>query len=546
MYNENENNVMNNTNYNYDPMTGEYIGNRTDMPEESSENYTSPIGEEIVDNSMYMRENAQTSVEENMQENVSQSTEQVNAEESDSTYRYTGEQLENQWKPNTGTYFTEQNVKEKAPKAKKVKIKKEKKPISTGKLLAACTASALVAVVASSGVMYGLYKNNIEENYMLKSDYAAASIGNTGTALNNIAVSQTGNNDSQYEYSVEQVAEAVLPSVVSITSTAIVQSNYNPFYGGGSYQVTGAGSGIIVGKSDTELLIVTNNHVVEDTTSLTVEFDDGTSIDSAYIKGTNASNDIAVVAIKLSELKTDTLNSIKIAVLGDSDNLSVGESVIAIGNALGYGQSVTSGVVSALDREITLDTGEITVIQTDASINGGNSGGALVNRQGEVIGINVAKASSASSSSTVEGMGYAIPVSEVMDIINELMNKETKEPVAEENQGYLGLTGSGYVEVDSSTSQMYNIPVGIYIREVIEGSPIDEGGISSGDVITAVEGEEIATYDELKNAMKYYAVGDEVKLTVQMRGERAYKEKEITIKLISYEALEEMIEEQEE
>lgn len=458
-----------------------------------------------------------------------------------SVYHFTKEQLENQWQPNTGTYFTDANAAVNV-KQKKAKVKKEKKPAGVGKIFAACTASAMVAVIASTGIMYGLYKAEIEDNYMLKSEYAAANIGSTRTELNNITT--TGNEDTG-TYTVSQVSQAVLPSVVSITSTAIVQSNYNPFYGGGSYQVTGAGSGIIVGKNDTELLIVTNNHVVEDTTSLTVEFTDGKTVQAAYVKGTDSSNDLAIVAIKLSDLDEDTLNAIKIAVLGDSDSLSVGDGVIAIGNALGYGQSVTSGVVSALNRTISLDSGDITVIQTDASINGGNSGGALVNMNGEVIGINVAKASNSSSSSaTVEGMGYAIPVSKVMDVISELMNKEAKVPVSEDEQGYIGLTESDYVEVDSGTSKMYNIPEGIYIRQLIEGTPLEAAGISSADVITAIEGEEITTFDELKNEMQYYAVGEEITITVQVRGEKKYKEKEFTVKLISKEALEKIIDEQ--
>ena len=372
---------------------------------------------------------------------------------------------------------------------------------------------------------------------MLKSEYRAASIGNTGTTLNNLSM-LTSDKDIEGEYSVKQVAKAVLPSVVSITSTAIVESNYNPFFGGGRYQMTGAGSGIIVGKSDTELLIVTNNHVVEDTTSLTVEFVDGSVIDSAYVKGTNSSKDVAIVAIKLDDLDDGTIDAIKLAVMGDSDNLQVGDGVVAIGNALGYGQSVTSGVISALNRTITLDYGDLTVIQTDASINGGNSGGALVNRQGEVIGINVAKASqSGTSSASVEGMGYAIPISQVKDIINDLMNKETKTPVAEDDRGYVGITKGTYVEVDESTSQMYNIPEGIYLREINEGTPLDKAGMAKGDVITAVNGENVTTFAELQEQISYYAKGETITLTVQVMSDRSYKEREIEVTLVSYDEL---------
>ena len=477
---------------------------------------------------------------------INGSAPQVNgAEAQNTTYSYTREQLENQWQPNTGSYFTDSSTDKKTAKkakkeqkaVKKAAKKANKKPMTGGRIAAACTASALSAVIISSGVMYGLYKRNIEDNYMLKSEYRAASIGNTGTTLNNLSM-LTSDKDIEGEYSVKQVAKAVLPSVVSITSTAIVESNYNPFFGGGRYQMTGAGSGIIVGKSDTELLIVTNNHVVEDTTSLTVEFVDGSVIDSAYVKGTNSSKDVAIVAIKLDDLDDGTIDAIKLAVMGDSDNLQVGDGVVAIGNALGYGQSVTSGVISALNRTITLDYGDLTVIQTDASINGGNSGGALVNRQGEFIGINVAKASqSGTSSASVEGMGYAIPISQVKDIINDLMNKETKTPVAEDDRGYVGITKGTYVEVDESTSQMYNIPEGIYLREINEGTPLDKAGMAKGDVITAVNGENVTTFAELQEQISYYAKGETITLTVQVMSDRSYKEREIEVTLVSYDEL---------
>lgn len=438
----------------------------------------------------------------------------------------------NEWRPYTGTYFNDIN-----PENKETKKSKKKKTVGMGKLVTACAATGIVTVLLSSTVMYGLVKNELDDSYMKKTDYKAASIQNTSAALSNISVTDSDDENSQ-EYTVEQVAEAVLPSVVSITSTAIVQSNYNPFYGGGTYQVTGAGSGIIIAKSDTELLIVTNNHVVEDTTSLTVEFVDGSTVESTYIKGTDSKNDVAVVAIKIEDLSEETAQAIRIATLGDSESLSVGENVVAIGNALGYGQSVTSGVVSALNRTISLESGDMTVIQTDASINGGNSGGALVNRQGEVVGINVAKASNSSSSSaSVEGMGYAIPISEVKDIINELMNREVKQPVAESERGYIGITSSSYVEVDSQTSQIYNIPEGIYIRELNDDTPIKNAGIVEGDVITAVEGVEVKTFDELKEQVSYYAAGETITLTVQVRGERRYHEEEIEVTLISLEEL---------
>ncbi len=445
--------------------------------------------------------------------------------EGDTTYQFNREQLENEWQPNTGTYFTQEEKK---------KAKKSKGNTGAGKLITTCIASTMIAVLASTGAMYGLFKYKIEDKYLLKSEYAASSIG---TTLNNISsltsTDTTAKNNPDELYTVNQVAKALLPSVVSITSTSMVESNFNPFSGGGSYQVTGAGSGIIIGTNDTELLLVTNNHVVSDTTSLTVEFSDGTSIDTAYVKGTNSSNDIAVVAIKLEELEKSTLDVIKIAVLGESDDLEVGDQVIAIGNSLGYGQSVTSGVVSALNRTIKLDSGDISVVQTDASINGGNSGGALVNMRGEVIGINVAKASSSSSSSaSVEGMGYAIPISEVKDIIKDLMSKEAQKPLSKEEKGYMGLTS--YVEVNEERSNMYKIPVGVYIRGLTEGGPLDNAGISVGDVITAINGNVVKTYDDVLEIMQYYKEGDEIEVSLSVRGEKSYSEKEIKIELIGW------------
>ena len=304
--------------------------------------------------------------------------------------------------------------------------------------------------------------------------------------------------------------------------------------------MSGAGSGIIIGTNDTELLIATNNHVVADTTSLTVEFEDGSSIDTAYIKGTNSSNDIAVIAVKLSEISEDTSSAIRIATLGDSDELEVGDQVIAIGNALGYGQSVTVGYVSALNRELTVENTTIKAIQTDASINGGNSGGALINMKGEVVGINFAKQSSNSmSSSSIEGMGYAIPISQARDIISELMNKEAKEKVDEDEKGYIGITSA--VSIDASVNAMYNIPEGAYLKGIAEDSPADKAGIQIGDVIIAVEDEDIDSYDELQEQMNYYAAGDKVTFTIMRAKGNQYEEKDIEVTLCSYDELKKLI-----
>lgn len=426
--------------------------------------------------------------------------------------------LEHQWQPYTGQQYNDMGNK-----PVRQKVKKEKKPVTFGKVIATCTAFMMTTIIANSAIVYVAY-DSFRDNYVSKSQYASENIKTTSETLSAI-VSETGTS-----LTVAQVAEAVMPSVVAITSTSIVEQSGNPFFGyGSSYQVEGAGSGIIVGKNDTELLVVTNNHVVEGTTSLTVQFTNDVSVDRAYVKGTSADNDIAVVAIPLDAIDSDTLNYIKVATLGDSDAMKVGDGVIAIGNALGYGQSLTVGYVSAKDRQITTEETTLTVIQTDAAINGGNSGGALLNMNGEVIGINVAKSSSSSSSSaSVEGMGYAIPISQAKDIIEELSNKETRYPVADEDRGYMGVK---LITSDSSASQYYNIPEGAYIREVYENSPAEKAGLMEGDVIVAVDGEKVTTADELVDILSTYSAGETVNLTVMVRNSRQYEEKEIEVTL---------------
>jgi serine protease Do len=447
---------------------------------------------------------------------------------------------ENQWQPETGAMYAEKNGKK-----KKARKKKEKKPLTMGRVVRTCVGFMLITVVVNSAVMYGAMKANLG-GYVTSSEYKkSTSLLSTQSNINSILSSNssdvtTTDNSNSSSLSVKDVATAVLPSVVSITSTSIYQSSSNPFMYGGTYQVSGAGSGIIIGSNDSELLIVTNNHVVEDTTSLTIEFVDGTTIDSAYVKGTNSSNDIAVVAVKLADVSEDTASAIRIATLGDSDSLNVGDQVVAIGNALGYGQSVTVGYVSALNRTLTVDNNDMNTIQTDASINGGNSGGALINMNGEVVGINFAKqSSSSSSSSSIEGMGYAIPISQAKDIINELMNKEVKEKVEDDEKGYIGITSA--VSIDSSVTQMYNIPEGAYLKGIAEGSPADEAGIQIGDVIVAVDGDSISSYEDLQEMMGYYAAGDKVKITVERANGNSYKEKEIEVTLCSYDELETLI-----
>ena len=328
--------------------------------------------------------------------------------------------------------------------------------------------------------------------------------------------SSTGTSD------VATIAKNAMPSIVSITNMSVqeVQS----FFGGTQQQEsTNVGSGIIIGQTDSELLILTNNHVVEGNEKLTVSFVDNESVE-ANVKGTDSTKDLAVVAVKISDVKDSTMDKIAVATMGDSSKLEVGEQVVAIGNALGYGQSVTSGIVSATER--TLDGYEGgTLIQTDAAINPGNSGGALLNSNGEVIGINTAKV----ATDSVEGMGYAIPISDASDTIQNLMNQETKTKVSEAEQGYLGIQG---VDVSDESAKMYNMPTGVYISDVVKNGGAQQAGLTKGSVITGLEGTTISDMNSLKEQLQYYRVGDKVKVTVQVPGNNGeYTEKTVEVTL---------------
>lgn len=332
---------------------------------------------------------------------------------------------------------------------------------------------------------------------------------------------------------VEDVAEAVMPAVVSITNKSVqeVQDIFGMYGFGGryrgrtyTYENESCGSGIIIGENDTELLICTNNHVVEGATEITVGFVDD-EIYEATVKGTDADNDLAVVAVNLEDISDDTMSQIKIAQIGDSDNLKVGQQVVAIGNALGYGQSVTTGIVSALNRSIYVEddssvseTVYENLIQTDAAINPGNSGGALLDMNGCVIGINSAKA----SSSGVEGMGYAIPISSAQPILEELMNKKTRtETVDEEDSAFIGISGQ---EVSDEVALLYGIPQGIYITDVTDGSPAEEAGLQKGDIIVKFDGTSVSSMQELKELLPYYAAGETVTITVSKANDGEYED----------------------
>lgn len=322
---------------------------------------------------------------------------------------------------------------------------------------------------------------------------------------------------------VAEVAKQCKPSVVAITCTSIEQ--VQSFWGTQSYETEGAGSGIIVAQNDTELLIATNNHVVSGAESLSVCFnDDKEQVYEAVVKGTDPNNDLAVVAIKLEDISDETMQSIKIATLGDSDTLTVGEQIVAIGNALGYGQSVTSGIVSALDREVTIDNITASLIQVDAAINPGNSGGALFNMKGELVGINSAKY----ASEEVEGMGYAIPITKAKDILDELMTRQTRTKVDEDKRGYLGIS---CVDVSSDASEMYDLPSGVYVKEVGKGGAADKAGIQAGDIITKFDGLSVSDKESLVNNLEYYASGETVEVVLQRSSEGGYKEMTVEVTL---------------
>lgn len=331
---------------------------------------------------------------------------------------------------------------------------------------------------------------------------------------------------------VQAIAQNCLPSVVSITNKGVTE--VQTFFGRYLQDTEGSGSGIIIGENDSELLIVTNYHVVSGSNELTVVFSydedsDDPSIVTAKIKGYDSDKDLAVIAVPLSEITEEMRSQIKVATIGNSSNLELGQEVVAIGNALGYGQSVTTGIISALNREVTVSDdngGTITnrLIQTDAAINPGNSGGALLNMNGELIGINSVKV----SSSSVEGMGYAIPISDVQPIIEELMLKESRDIVSESAQGYLGITP---IDVTSEISESYDMPLGIYISKIEENSPAQAAGLSKGNIITKFDGQTVKSRSDLVTLLTYYRAGETVDIVAMVQGANGYTEKTFTVTL---------------
>ena len=415
-----------------------------------------------------------------------------------------------------------------------------------------------VGTTVALAVIFGLVASvvfqalNFTADKYLKTKTGTTQIGTTESVFLQEASSQESESDqtaadtASGNGTVVAVAQASMPSVVAITTVSVQEIPSFFGYGSRQYKSAASGSGIIVGDNDDELLIATNNHVVEGATTLSVCFigDDvanaetetvnaGDSGDlnledavSAKIKGTDADNDLAVVAVRKSDIPEDTLNQINIAQIGSSDDLVVGQQVVAIGNALGYGQSVTSGWVSALNRTISTEDGTNStgLIQTDAAINPGNSGGALLNMKGELIGINSAKY----ADSSVEGMGYAIPISKAKPILEDLMNRETREKVDTSEKGYLGVVLSN---LTTEAIQMYNIPSGAFVRGVDQDSPAENGGICKGDIIVKFDGQKVSDGDDLLDKLQYYKSGGTIEAVVARADNGEYKESTVEVTL---------------
>ncbi len=395
---------------------------------------------------------------------------------------------------------------------------KKKVPLSTGLKWLRLVCMAVVFGIIAGGVMVGM-------NYLGGSMAAEEeSIPQTSTVK---VTAQAEDSDA-----VVAVAREAMPSVVTI-STMSVEEMRSFFGGTQEIQVQGAGTGVIVNKNESELLIATNNHVVEGATQLSVGFVDQSSVE-AQVKGTDVDNDLAVVAVQLSDIPAETLSQLKIATIGDSDELELGQPVVAIGNALGYGQSVTTGVVSALNRDLSLTDESGTaitstgLIQTDAAINPGNSGGALLNMAGKLIGINEAKTSSSGSGGSVDNIGFAIPIDKAEDSLKELMNLPTREKVDPSEASYLGIEGE---TITQDITQLYGIPTGVGVVAVEQGSPAEKAGIQQGDVITQFDGRAVANQQQLSDTLQYYKAGETVDVTLQRADNGQYAGQTVSVTL---------------
>lgn len=412
---------------------------------------------------------------------------------------------------------SDNNMKQKKAKDKKPKNRKSGFGKKAACVVAAAVVFGLVAGVVFQGVRYGSDKLLGKDSQITTEQSAEGSTENNAPQLK-----QASSDTTSTVYDVATVAQKVMPSIVSITGTYV--TTYDYWFNSYQQESTGAGSGIIIGKDDQYLYLATNYHVVQNAKSLSVTFVDGKSAD-ATVKGYVENNDIAVVTVKLSDISDDTLNEIKEIQVGSSDDLAVGDPCVAIGNALGYGQSVTVGYISALNREISASDETVKVLQTDAAINPGNSGGALVNMQGELIGINTAKYSDTS----VEGMGYALPISGVQDIINDLIaGKNVSNDGTTSGQAYLGISAQ---TITSQYAQLLNMPEGVYISSVEQGSAAEECGLQSGDIICSLDGEDIADMETFHDKIVACNPGDKVTIVYYRNNNGNYEKQTATATL---------------
>lgn len=438
--------------------------------------------------------------------------------QTDSVYNYQRPIESQGYTYNAGTgYQADQNGA--IPPEKPAKPKKEKKK-GMGRMIASGAVFGLTAAVVFCGIVA------VGSKTFLKQELSSAAAEESPTQIESTTTATAlpaASTKVEGSMTVSQIAQNVMPSIVSITNSSV--SEVRSFFGKREYEAVSCGSGIVIGQNDTELLIATNNHVVADANALSVCFGDSEdSVYEAQIKGTKADNDLAIISVKLADMDQTVLSGVKAATIGNSDELSVGEQVVAIGNALGYGQSVTTGIVSALNREVTIENLSAELIQTDAAINPGNSGGALLNMKGELIGINSAKF----ASSEVEGMGYAIPINTAQPILEELMMRETRDKLEVSESGFLGINCQN---VDSEVSEMYDIPKGVYVLSVTEDGAAAKAGIKKGDIITNFDGVTITSREELKNTLLYYAPGETVEVTIKRSNNGAYEESKVSVTL---------------
>ncbi len=501
-----------------DNKNGNWNNNQDGMNEEVKSEVREPhIVSEMKAEDAIIHESEKSIEEQNIEE---QNIEEQNIEEQETQQqRFEQSNFEQQHGQNHEGHYQNQSWGQIYEGSSKAKKKSKKKGMQSK--IAGITAAALLFGSVSGATMAGV--NAIGSQFFNNSSTQVEQTQTRST----LAVVQPEENTSMTDQDgvmdVSSIAEAAMPSVVAITSTMYYTQN-TWFDQGQTVEIPSSGSGIIIGQNETELLIVTNNHVVQDSDSLSVAFIDEEVV-TAAIKGLDSQNDLAVIAVPLDQISESTMSQIKIASIGNSDDIKVGEGVVAIGNALGYGQSVTVGYISAKNREVTSEDQTVTeLLQTDAAINPGNSGGALLNMQGEVIGINVAKY----SSTDVEGMGYAIPISKAEGIINDLMNAKTKIELAEEKQGYLGIQGQN---IDSQMAQSFGMPEGIYVFKIVEGFAAAESDLREKDVITKFDNQPVRSMTELQNILTYYEGGSTVTLTVQSLENGNYVERQVEVTL---------------